>query len=147
MPEQHSSSISAGKYGVATGLAIYFAGFILEFLSVGLVLSRVVGIESGLPSVTPFASTLFGLGLVTVVAAAARAGTSTKYLLVTGAVIGLGLFFRSAPHEIHIASGIGFGLEHFIHIIIGSILITVSVVALAVLTFVRNRKPQGDRIM
>ncbi len=87
---------------------------------------------------TPFADLLYGLGLVIIVAVAARAGVPMKYLIVAGAVIGVGLFYKSAPHEIHIASGIGFGLPHNGHTVIGTIVITISVVALAVLAL-RNR--------
>jgi hypothetical protein len=76
---------------------------------------------------------LYGLGLVIVVAVAARAGLPMKYLLVAGAVIGIGLFYKSAPHEIHIASGTGFGLVHPAHIMLGTIMIAISVTALTVL--------------
>jgi hypothetical protein len=62
-----------------------------------------------------------------------------KYLLVVGAVIGIGLFYKSAPHGIHIASGTGFGLIHPAHIMIGTILITISVAALAVMAIRYNR--------
>jgi hypothetical protein len=53
-----------------------------------------------------------------------------KYLLVAGAVIGVGLFYKFLHHDIHIASGIGFSLSHIDHIAIGvsmlsSIIITV----------------------
>ncbi|AIC15107.1 hypothetical protein NVIE_008840 [Nitrososphaera viennensis EN76] len=114
-------------------------GFALGFTSIGLVVGRVIDMESGLAVLTPFADLLYGLGLVVIVAVAARAGVPMKYLLVAGAVIGVGLFFKSAPHEIHIASGIGFGLAHNGHIVIGTILITISAVAPAVLAFVHIR--------
>jgi hypothetical protein len=103
------------------------------------VLGGVIDIESGIPVLVPFADLLYGLGLVIVVAVAARAGVPMKYLLVVGAVIGIGLFYKSAPHEIHIASGTGFGLIHPAHIMIGTILITISVAALAVMAIRYNR--------
>lgn len=145
MPEQSSSVARPGrKYGI-TGISIHLTGFALGFISIGLVFGGVIDIESGVAVVTPFADLLYGLGLVIVIAVAARAGTPMKYLLVAGAVIGIGLFYKSSPHEIHIASGIGFGLIHNGHIVIGTILITVSAVALAVLTFVYKRsRRQGD---
>ena len=65
-----------------------------------------------------------------------------KYLLIAGAVFGIGLFYKSAPHEIHVASGIGFGLIHNGHIVTGTILITIAVVAVAALAFVYNRSRQ-----
>jgi len=106
------------------------------------VLGGVIGIESGIAVLVPFADLLYGLGLVVVVAVAARAGLPMKYLLVAGAVIGMGLFYKSAPHEIHIASGTGFGLVHPAHIMLGTILITISIAALAVLAIRYNRSKE-----
>jgi hypothetical protein len=145
LPEQSSSSVSVsvGRHGI-TGLAVHLAGFALGFISIGLVLGGVIDIESGLAVLTPFADLLYGLGLVIVVAVAARAGVSMKYLLIVGAIIGIGLFYKSAPHEIHIASGTGFGLVHPAHIMLGTILITISVAALVVLTFLYNKSSHKD---
>lgn len=134
---------AAAKQGI-TGLAIHLSGFILGFIGEGLVLQGVIGIESGIAVLVPFADLLYGLGLVIVVAIAARAGVPLKYLLIAGAVIGIGLFYKSAVHEIHIASGLGLGLPHPLHIGIGSILITISVAALVVLTLLYNKSRQKD---
>jgi hypothetical protein len=134
-------AVQAGKHGI-TGLAIHLAGFALGFISIGLVLGGVIDMESGLATLTPFADILYGLGLVIVVAVVAKAGLPMRYLLITGAVIGAGLFYKSAPHEIHIASGIGLGLPHNGHIVLGTILITISVIALIVLMFANNRSSQ-----
>ena len=134
---------AAGKQGI-TGLAIHLSGFILGFIGEGLVLQGVIGIESGIAVLVPFADLLYGLGLVIVVAIAARAGVPLKYLLIAGAIIGIGLFYKSAVHEIHIASGLGLGLPHPLHIGIGSILITISVAALVVLTLLYNKSRQKD---
>jgi hypothetical protein len=123
---------------------MHLAGFAVGFASIGLVVGGAISIESGLSVLTPLADILYGLGLVMVVAAAARAGGSMKYILIAGAVIGLGLFFKSAPHEIHIASGIGFGLPHNGHTVAGTILITLSVVAIAVLTFVHRQRARDE---
>jgi hypothetical protein len=140
LPEQSNSSVAVqtGKHGI-TGLAIHLAGFALGFIGIGLVLGGVIDIESGITVLVPFADLLYGLGLVIVVAVAARAGVPMKYLIVVGAVIGIGLFYKSAPHEIHIASGTGFGLIHPAHIMIGTILITISVAALVVMAIRYNR--------
>jgi hypothetical protein len=145
LPEQSSSvARQVRKYGIA-GIAVHLAGLALGTASIALVLSGAVGIESGLAVVTPFADLLYGLGLVMVVAVAARAGVPMKYLVIVGAVIGVGLFYKSAPHEFHIAAGIGFGLPHNGHTVMGIILITVSVVALAILALVYNRsRRQGE---
>jgi hypothetical protein len=102
-------------------------------------LGGAVDIESGVPVLAPFADLLYGLGLVVVVAIAARAGLPMKYLIIAGAIIGIGLFYKSAPHEIHIASGTGFGLIHPAHILLGTILITISVVALTILAIHYNK--------
>jgi hypothetical protein len=134
---------AGGKHGII-GLAIHLAGFILGFIGEGLVLQAVIRIESGIAVLVPFADLLYGLGLVIVVVIAARAGVPLKYLLIAGAVIGIGLFYKSAAHEIHIASGLGFGLPHPLHIGIGAILITISVAALVVLTLLYNKSRKKD---
>jgi hypothetical protein len=143
LPAEKSNSssvvtVQTSKHGI-TGLAIHLAGFALGFISIGLVLGGVIDIESGIAVLAPFADLLYGLGLVIVVAVAARAGLPMKYLLIAGAVIGIGLFYKSAPHEIHIASGTGFGLVHPAHIMLGMILIALSVAALAVLAIRYNK--------
>ncbi len=125
-----------------TGLAIHLAGFALGFIGIGLVLGGVIDIESGISVIVPFADLLYGLGLIIVVAVAARAGLPMKYLLVVGAIIGIGLFYKSAPHEIHIASGTGFALVHPAHIILGTILIAISVAALAVMAIRYDRSKE-----
>jgi hypothetical protein len=146
LPEQSSSLRQIRKYGI-TGLAIHLAGVALGTLSISLVLSGRIGIESGLAVLTPFADALYGLGLVIVVAAAARASVPMKYLVLIGTVIGVGLFFKSAPHEFHIASGLGFGLPHNGHLITGMIMIAVSVAALAALAIAQGRQKVKDRIV
>jgi hypothetical protein len=123
-------------------------GFALGFIGEGLVLQGVIRIESGIAVLVPFADLLYGLGLVIVVAiAAARACVPLKYLIKVGAVIGTGLFYKSAVHEIHIASGPGFGLPHPAHIGIGAILITSSVAVLVVLTLFYNKSSQKGYMM
>lgn len=142
MSEQSSSfARQVRNYGIV-GIAIHLAGVALGTLSISLVLSGRIGIESGIAVLTPFADALYGLGLVIAVAAAARASVPMKYLAIVGAVIGLGLFFKSAPHEFHIASGLGFGLPHNGHLMIGMIMIAVSVAALAALAIAYSRSRQ-----
>lgn len=145
MPEQSSSvAMQVRKYAIA-GMAAHLAGVALGTLSIALVLGGRIGIESGLAFLTPFADALFGLGLIMVVAVAARAGVPMKYLVIVGAIIGVGLFYKSAPHEFHIAAGIGFGLPHNGHTIMGNIMMTVSVVSLGVLALVYNKsRRQGE---
>ena len=150
MPEQSNSSsvvtVQTSKHGII-GLAIHLAGVALGFISIGLVLRGIIDIESGIAVLTPFADLLYGLGLVIVVAIAARGGLPMKYLLIAGAVIGIGLFYKSAPHEIHIASGIGLGLAHQAHTMLGMILIALSVAALTVLATRYNKSSQkGERM-
>ena len=148
--EKYNSSsvvtVQTSKHGI-TGLAIHLAGFVLGFISIGLVLGGVINIVSGIAVLAPLADMLYGLGLVIVVAVAARAGLPMKYLLIAGVVIGIGFFYKSAPHEIHIASGTGFGLVHQAHIMLGMILTALSVAALAVLAIRYNKSSQkGERI-
>ncbi len=139
MPEQSGVSLNVRRYGAA-GLAMHLAGLALGVVSIGLVAGGVIGIDSGIAVVSPFADLLYGLGLVLVVATAARAGVPVNLLLVAGAMIGVGLFYKSAPHEIHDASGIGFGLPHNGHTMMGIIMIAVSVVAIAVMAFLYDRR-------
>jgi hypothetical protein len=141
MSKQSNSSnleVQTGKHAIK-GLVIHLAGFALGFLGIGLVLGGVFDTQSSITILVPFADMLYGLGLVIVVAAAAKIGLPMKYLAVAGAVIGIGFFYKSAPHEIHIASGTGFGLVHPAHIMLGMILIATSVAAVTILT-VRHHK-------
>ena len=146
---EQSNSISvptASKSGII-GLVIHLVGFTLGFIGEGLVLRGIIGIESGIAVLVPFADLLYGLGLVIVVAIAARAGVPLKYLVIAGAIIGTALFYKSAVHEIHVASSLGFGLPHPIHVGIGAILISISVGALVVLSFLYDKSNRrGDKI-
>lgn len=58
---------------------IHLVGFALGFIGEGLVLQGVIGIESGIPVLVPFADLLYGSSLVMVVPIAARAGVPLKY--------------------------------------------------------------------
>jgi hypothetical protein len=145
--QSNSISLLAGKSGITTGLAIHLAGFALGFIAIGLILGGAIDIESGVPVLAPFADLLYGLGLVIVVAIAARSGLPMKYFIIAGSIIGIGLFYKSAPHEIHIASGTGFGLVHPAHIMLGTILIAISVIALVVLAIRHIKSTQkGERM-
>ncbi len=113
------------------GLAIHFAGFALGFSGQGLIQMGIASIDSGLAVLEPAGDLLYGLGLVIVVASAARAGAQMKYIAAAGAAMGIGLFFKSAIHEVHVYSGLGFGLDHSAHVGIGAIIMTAATVALA----------------
>lgn len=106
------------------GIAIHIAGFALGFAGQGSIQLRLTSIDSGIAILEPFGDLFYGLGLVIVVASAARSELSMKYLVIAGIVIGIGLFYKSAIHEIHIASGLGYGLPHQAHVGIGAITIT-----------------------
>jgi hypothetical protein len=122
------------KYAII-GLVLNLAGFSLGFAGQGLYQLGIVNLTSGLATLEPFGDMLFGLGVVVVVAASARASVGMKYIILAGGVIGIGLFYKSALHEIHIASGFGLGLAHTAHVGLGAILITLSSATLTVLTF------------
>ena len=146
MSEQSNSSsreVRTGNHAIK-GLVIHLAGFALGFLGIGLVLGGVIDTESGITILVPFADILYGLGLVIVVSTAAKIGLPMKYLVVAGAVIGIGFFYKSAPHEIHIASGTGFGLVHPAHIMLGMILVATSVAAVTVLAIRHYKSNQKD---
>jgi hypothetical protein len=146
MSEQSNSSsleVRTGNHAIK-GLVIHLAGFALGFLGIGLVLGGVIDTESGITILVPFADMLYGLGLVIVIATAAKIGLPMKYLVVAGALIGIGFFYKSAPHEIHIASGAGFGLVHPAHIMLGMILIATSVAAVTMLAIRHYKSNQKD---
>lgn len=37
----------------------------------------------------------------------------------------LGLFYALAPHSVHVSSGLGLGLDHIIHVVLGLVLLVV----------------------
>jgi len=39
------------------------------------------------------------------------------------------LFYAIAPHNVHVSSGLGLGLEHTMHIAVGVILVVIGLVA------------------
>ena len=131
------------------GTAIHLAGFALGFAGQGSIQLGLASIDSGIAVLEPFGDLLYGLGLVVVVASATRSGIPMKYLAIGGVVIGIGLFYKSAIHEIHIASGFGFGLLHQMHVGIGAIMITIVVAALAAVAISRQGRQQwlGDNNM
>ena len=73
------------------GIAIHLAGFALGFAGQGSIQLGLASIDSGIAVLEPFGDLLYGLGLVIVVAAAARSGLPMKYLVIAGVVIGTGL--------------------------------------------------------
>jgi hypothetical protein len=144
LPEQRSSFVIRSRKHAAIGLAVHLAGFALGFAGEGLILMGVLGWDSGAATLEPLGDGLYGLGLVIVVAVAARAGVPMKQFVGAGIAIGIGIFYKSAVHEVHIASGLGFGLPHTAHIGFGAILTTISVAALAVLAARRPRMRRAE---
>lgn len=142
MPEQRSSIVIQSRKHAAIGFGVNLAGFALGFAGEGLILMGVLGWDSGAAMLEPIGDGLYGLGIVIVVAVAARAGVSLKKFIAAGTVMGVGIFYKSAVHEIHVASGIDFGLPHTAHIGLGAILITISVAALAALAIHRSGKQE-----
>lgn len=147
MPNDGNKLVQTDKRWTVAGLVIHLVGFALGFIGEGLVLLGKLDINSGVAVLEPIGDLSYGLGLVIVVSIAARAGVPIKYLIVAGTVIGIGLFYKSAVHEIHMASGMGFGLPHVAHIGLGAILITVSVVALSIMTIHSLRNKIAERMI
>ena len=135
----YESLNSLKKYAII-GLALNLTGFALGFAGQGLYQMGIVSLDSGMATLEPLGDLAFGLGLVIVITSAALAGVEMRYTAIAGAVIGIGLFFKSALHEIHIASGIGFGLPHTAHVGLGAILITVSAAALTIISLRSKRE-------
>lgn len=48
--------------------------------------------------------------------------------IISVVLILLGLFYAIAPHNVHVSSGLGLGLEHTMHIAIGVILVVIGLV-------------------
>ncbi len=38
----------------------------------------------------------------------------------------VGLYYLAAPHSLHVSSGLGFGLEHTYHMVLGVVLLVVA---------------------
>ena len=54
-----------------------------------------------------------------------------KAAMVLGIILLLiGLFYVLAPHTLHVSTGLGFGLEHTMHQILGVVLVVVGVIIL-----------------
>ncbi len=54
-----------------------------------------------------------------------------KAKLVLGVILLLvGLFYVLAPHTLHVSTGLAFGLDHTMHIVLGVILIIVGIVVI-----------------
>jgi hypothetical protein len=122
------------------GLAIHQFGFALGIIGGNLILLGFLDMGSSVPVLEPIGDILRGLGLVTVFSIASRAGVPLKYLIIMGSVIGIGLFFMSPSQEIHMTSSMGFGLPNFENISLGTIMITISVIAVAIMTRLLLRK-------
>lgn len=111
------------------GSVIYAFGFVLN------------GIGNGLAQLwlVPYADTMTGLGFVIALYTASLAGVSTRLIVLVGVIFGVGTFYVGEPHSTHVASGLGFGLEHMTHIYMGLGLITFATGLLVVLVFYRTR--------
>lgn len=51
--------------------------------------------------------------------------------LIIGVILLLvGIFYGAAPHSLHVSSGLAFGLDHTMHIVLGIVLIIIGIVAI-----------------
>ena len=53
---------------------------------------------------------------------------NTTQYVIAGILALVGLFYAVLPHSVHISSGIGFGVSHTVHIVIGIVLIIAAIV-------------------
>ena len=52
-----------------------------------------------------------------------------KMKIVPTAILGiLGLIYLAVPHDIHVSSGLGFGLDHSVHVVLGIALLALAAV-------------------
>jgi len=116
------------SYGLI-GIVLYAFGFVLN------------GIGNSLSQywLVPYADTITALGFVIALYTATLAGVSTRTVVLIGLVYGIGTFYLGEPHSTHVASGLGFGLDHMIHIYIGLGLVTAATVVLVSLAYYRTR--------
>ncbi|MBI4176955.1 MAG: hypothetical protein HY516_01160 [Candidatus Aenigmarchaeota archaeon] len=47
----------------------------------------------------------------------------TPNIVVSAILVLVGLYYVLAPHELHVSSGFGFGLDHPVHMVLGVILL------------------------
>jgi hypothetical protein len=111
------------------GIVLYAFGFVLN------------GIGNSLSQywLVPYADTVTALGFVVALYTATLAGISTRTVVLIGLLYGVGTFYLGEPHSTHIASGLGFGLEHMTHIDIGLGLVTTATVLLVALAYYKTR--------
>jgi len=121
------------------GLGLFFLGFGLN----GVGNLPTPSSQPSLLWVVPFADTLSALGFVLSLFGAAGAGSSTREIAIVGIVFGVGTFYVGEPHSTHIASGVGFGLDHLPHIFIGLGLFAAATAAATFLSFYHTRKPRA----
>ena len=85
------------------------------------------------------------VGTVLAVAGAVSAGTSALQTTFVGILFGLGIFYVGEPHTTHVASGVGFGLEHIVHVYLGLGLWAAATVIAAVLAIYHTRKARASQ--
>ena len=111
----------------------------IVFWAFGFVLNG-IGNSLGQYWLVPYADTLSGLGFVVALYTATLTGVGTRLIVLIGLVFGVGTFYTGEPHTTHVASGLGFGLEHMTHIYIGQGLIAFTTVFLVAVAFYRTRE-------
>ncbi|MBI2649509.1 MAG: hypothetical protein HYW93_07665 [Thaumarchaeota archaeon] len=115
------------KYGLA-GVGLFFLGF-----GLGAVANTL-----GQLWIVPFADILIVFAIFLAIFGAVKAGTSIRSILVVGIAYGIGFFYKGDDHETHVLSGIGFGLPHEAHIVLGLGIMALSTVIVAALSFRSN---------
>lgn len=98
-----------------------------------------IGDTQGLYWLVPVADLSLGLGFVLALFGAISAGTSLRAVIPIGVLSGIGHFYKGQDHETHVLSGLGFGLEHTPHILLGLVLIGIATAAAAILAFYHTR--------
>lgn len=96
------------KYGLA-GIGLFFVGFALGAVSNTIRQFWIV----------PFADIVIVFAVFVAIFGAVRAGRSIHSILIVGIIYGIGFFYKRDDHETHVLSGIGFGLPHEAHIVLG----------------------------
>jgi len=97
-----------------------------------------IGETQGLFALVPFADISLSLGFVLALFGAVMAGTALREIVPVAVIAGIGHFYKGQDHMTHVMSGLGFGLEHTAHVILGLFLIGVATAIAAFFAFHRT---------
>ena len=134
-------------YGII-GLVVQLVGSALAIISIVLLGGSMPAMEgldvnSPLSVLIHVADNPFLIGYGILVAVVVKTGVRVRYLVASAVLYAFGLFYKFAHHDVHVASGLGFGLSHLDHIQLGNILGAISTVTLAIVMLIYSQRTPG----